>query len=177
MSTETVVWTDEATIGRQLVILVINDSGQTLNPGTQTFGARTSGCEISMTERPDYPGTHFCSVPLPDDAGPVFYRVEEQGDTEHVPIGSAARPVVDGVVSNLGDILGLIVPSTGTDGGGDVSVGRLLLELLSVAKGMWLVDKATGRFTLHLLGTNEVLRTFRRVDNAQESARKPPDAV
>lgn len=177
MTTERLAWTDEATIGRQLVVLAINEQGQTLNPTLQTFGARTDECEILMTELSSYPGTHLVDVPLPDDVTDIMFRIEELDDPDHKPLGAPSRPSISGVVSNLADLLDVVVPHTAVDGGPDVTVGRLFLELLSVAKGMWRIDRVARTKTLHLLGTNEVLRTFQVVRNQTESARKPPDAV
>lgn len=179
MATVPVRFTDSAYMGTPVVVLVINSFGEVLNFDTQAFGSRVAESEAPLTELSDLglEGMHVADVTIPDGATDLVYRVEEAGDDTHAPIATGALTLLQGHISNLADILDVVIPGSGLDGRPDITIGRAQLELLSFGKGMFRIDKASRTATRHLAGTNEVLRSFRVIDDETQAALVPPDVT
>ena len=184
-----IFYTDEATIGRSLVLFIIREDGLVWDRVLEDWSAspRSSSMELPLIELEDEPGTHALegSVPTPELGDGMFARVEEAGDSERRPLAAFAFAGAIDIEFDFGPFLDLSVGGTAVDGGSDITVGRLLLELLSVAKGMWRAERTTlpgGRrvlsLTLHVLGSNAELRRFKlTLDDPLEGSRRPPDAI
>lgn len=169
--------TDSAHIGDSLIVLVIDTDGNVLNTGTQVFGDRTDGTETPMTElAPDLPGMFVADVTVPESATDLLYRVEVAGDSSHLPVATGSLVTLDGRVDNMGDFLDVVIPGSGVDGQPDITVRRYFLEELSFGKGWESIDKATREHKHRLIGTNEVIRVRRVVDDETQAALVPPDA-
>lgn len=182
-------YTDEATIGRDLILILIREDGQVWDQELRAWSTadRSETVELPMIELDDLPGTHALvgGVPLPELTGDIFARVEEAGDTDHKPLNSFTFPSNVDIELALEPFLDLLVAGTAVDGEDLASVGRLFLELLSVAKGMWRLTREwlpKGQraltLTLHRLGSNDVIRSFKvTLDDPVESSRRPRDAI
>lgn len=169
--------TDPAHVGDSLVVLVVNADGEILNTGTQEFGAREDGTLTPMTElAPDLPGMFVADVVVPNVAD-LLYRIEVAADPDQLPVSTGSLATLEGRVSNLDDILAIVIPGSGVDGSPDITIGRYLLEELSFGKGWVSVNKATREHVVRLIGTNEVIRTRRVVDDEAQAALVPPDAA
>lgn len=169
---------DSASAGKKYVMLVLNEQNEVWNFSTESFGSRAAESEFDLTEQtPDFPCEHIAWVDIPDSAGDLTFRIEEKGDASRIPLVEGGLPTLEGHITNFVDILDVPVPGSGVDGQPDITLGRLQLELLSFGKGWWEIDKATQTLRLHLIGSNQVIRELRVVDNAELAALIPPDAT